>query len=124
MATWPPLALEFETAKKLVDFLEDDGFKLQAAVFALNDEGRGRLYLVPVEQSSARLEQMVEVAHVISNHRDELPGRHDLLYSVVKSDNPIVQAVMSAGPSDGPVRGVYEHGTYVDEAYVLHRPAA
>jgi len=124
MVTWPPLASEFETAKKLVDFLEDDGFKLQAAVFALNDEGRGRLYLVPVEQSSARLEQMVEVAHLISNHREELPGRHDLLYSVVKSDNPIVQAVMSAGPSDGPVRGVYEHGTYVDEAYVLHRPAA
>ena len=123
MATWPPIALEFETAKKLVDFLEDDGFKLQHAVFALNDEGRGRLYLVPVKQDEARLEQMIEVAHVISKHRDALPGRHDLLYSVVNTDNPIVQAVMSAKPSDGHVRGISQHGTYVDEAYVL-RPAA
>jgi hypothetical protein len=123
MATWPPVALEFETARKLVYFLEDDGFKLQAAVFALNDEGRGRLYLVPVEQDQARLDQMVEVAHVVSKHRDELPGRHELLYSVVKADNPVVQAVMSATPSDGPVRGVSRHGTYVDEAYVLHRAA-
>ncbi len=123
MATWPPVVSEFETAKKLVDFLEVDGFGLQHAVFALNEEGRGRLYLVPIKQSGDRLEQMVDVAHVIANHRDELPGRHDLLYSVVKPDNPIVQAVLSAKPSDGLVRGVSRHGTYVDEAYVLRSAA-
>ena len=51
------------------------------------------------------------------------PGRHDLRYSVVKNNNPIVQAVRSVSSPDGRVRGAFSNGTYVDEAYIL-RPAA
>jgi hypothetical protein len=63
------------------------------------------------------------VAHTIVNHQDQLPGHHDLRYSVVKRDNPIVHAVVTAASPGGRVRGAYSNGTYVDEAYVL-RPVA
>jgi hypothetical protein len=41
------------TARRLVDFLEQDGFDLETAAWVLDDEGRGRLYLVPRERSAA-----------------------------------------------------------------------
>jgi hypothetical protein len=113
----------FDTAQRLVDFLEQDGFDIEIAVWALDDEGQGRLYLVPRDRSEGKLKQTIRVARTISDHKEELPGRHDLRYSVVKPDNPVVQAVRSASPSGGRVRGAYSNGTYVDEAYVL-RPAA
>ncbi len=114
---------ELGTASRLLALLEQDGFAIKAAVWALDDEGRGRLYIVPEDASDSDLQQTIRVAHTIVNHKDELPGRHDLSYSVVKSDNPIVKAIRSASSPDGHVRGAYSNGTYVDEAYVL-RPAA
>jgi hypothetical protein len=113
----------FDTARRLVDFLEQDGFDIEAAVWALDEEGRGRLYLVPRERSAGELKQMISVAETISRHKDELPERHDLLYSVVNPDNAVVQAVTSVRSPDGRIRGAYSNGTYVEEAYVL-RPAA
>ena len=123
MAATQTLISDFETAQRLVDFLEKDGFALQAAVYAMNDEGKGRLYLVPVDYATGTLDQMVQVSQTIANHRGALPGRYDLQFSVVRPDNAIVEAVTSAGSPDGHVRGVLKNGTYVDEAYVL-RPAA
>jgi hypothetical protein len=123
MVAQQTLVGQFDTARQLLDLLEQDGFALQAAVWALDDEGRGRLYIVPKDLSESDLRQTIRVAHTIVNHKDELPGRHDLLYSVVKPNNAIVQAVTSVGSPDGHVRGAYNNGTYVDEAYVL-RPAS
>lgn len=113
----------FDTARRLVDVLEQDGFDIETAVWVLYEEGRGRLYLVPRDGSAGELKQMISVAETISRHREQLPERHDLLYSVVKPDNRVVQAVTSVGSPDGRVRGAYSNGIYVDEAYVF-RPAA
>lgn len=109
---------ELATAERLVALLEQEGFGLKAAAWVIEDEGRGRLYLVPRENRD-KLDQTIRVAYVISEHKDELPGRHDLLYSVVDSNHPIVRAVLAAGPKAGKVRGVYSNGTYIDEAYVF-----
>ncbi|MDF3808932.1 MULTISPECIES: hypothetical protein [Rhodopseudomonas] len=123
MVAQQALVGEFETARRLLDFLEQDGFSVETAIWVVDDEGRGRLYIVPSERADRALRQTIRVAQTIVDHSDELPGRHDLLYSVVKPDNPIVQAVRSVSSPDGRVRGAYSNGTYVDEAYVL-RPAA
>jgi hypothetical protein len=123
MVTLQTLNGIFDTARRLVDFLEQDGFDIETAAWVLDDEGRGRLYIVPRERSASKLEQMKSVAETISRHRDELPERHDLRYSTVNPDNPVVQAVTSVRSPDGRIRGAYSNGTYVDEAYVL-RPAA
>jgi hypothetical protein len=123
MVAQQALVGQFDTARRLLDLLEQDGFALETAVWALDDEGRGRLYIVPRDRTEGALKQTIRVAHTIVNHRDELQGRHDLLYSVVKPDNAVVQAVKSASSPDGRVRGAYSNGTYVDEAYIL-RPAA
>jgi hypothetical protein len=117
------VAGEFETARRLLDLLEQDGFLVETAIWVLDDEGQGRLYIVPRERSERALRQTIRVAQTIVDHSDELPGRDDLLYSVVKPDNPIVRAVMSVSARNNRVRGAYSNGTYVDEAYVL-RPAA
>jgi hypothetical protein len=123
MVTLQTLNGIFDTARRLVDFLEQDGFDIETAAWVLDDEGRSRLYIVPRERSAGKLEQMRSVAETISRHRDELPERHDLLYSVVNPDNAVVQAVTSVRAPDGRIRGAYSNGTYVDEAYVF-RPAA
>jgi hypothetical protein len=123
MVTQQAVGGVFDTAQRLVDFLEQDGFAIETAVWALDEEGRGRLYLVPRDRTDGELKQTIRVAYTISNHKDELPDRHDLLYSVVNPDNAIVQAVRSVSSPSGRVRGAYSNGTYVDEAYIL-RPAA
>jgi len=123
MATQQTLSGIFDTARRLVDFLEQDGFNLETAAWVLDDEGRGRLYLVPRGRSAGKLQQMKTVAETMSRHRDELPERHDLRYSIVSPDDPIVQGVTSARSPDGRIRGAYSNGTYVDDAYVF-RPAA
>jgi hypothetical protein len=123
MVTQQTVSGVFDTARRLVDFLEQDGFDIEAAVWILDEEGRGRLYLVPCERSEGELKQTIRVAETIARHREQLPERHDLLYSVVKPDNPVVQAVTSVRSPDGRIRGAYSNGTYVDEAYVF-RPAA
>lgn len=114
---------QYDTARRLVDLLELDGFPVETAIWVLDDDGRGRLYVVPRERLDDTLQETIRVAQTIVDHRDELPGRHDLRYTIVKPDNPIVQAVRSVRSPDGRVRGAYSNGTYVDEAYVL-RPAA
>ena len=113
---------EFETADRLLDLLEQDGFPIETAVWVLDDEGRGRLYIVPRIWNGDTLQETFRVAQTIVDHTDELPGRYDLHYSVVRPDNPIVRAVRSVASPDRRVRGVYHDGTYVDEAYVL-RPS-
>jgi hypothetical protein len=113
---------ELSTAERLVDLLERDGFKLDFAVWTKEEEG-GRLYLVPHASDETKLKQSIRVATTMSKHRDELPGRHDLRYSIVAADDPIIRAVQSAKPIGGKVRGVYRQGTYIDTAYVF-RPAA
>ncbi len=116
---------ELATARKLVELLEQDGFRLDAAVWAADDEGHSRLYLVPTYSNNDRdeLRQTVRVAYTISAHRDELPDRHELRYSIVNADHPIIQAVGGASAVSGKLRGLYKDGTYIDTAYVL-RPAA
>jgi len=114
---------ELATAKRLVDFLEQDGYRIDTAVWVVDDEGSGRLYLVPHQVGRSNLQETIRVASTISAHKDELPARHDLRYSIVDSKNPIVQAVRSAAVTRGRVRGIFKDGTYIDTAYVL-RPAA
>jgi hypothetical protein len=114
---------ELTTAKRLVDFLEQDGYDIDAAVWVVDDEGSGRLYLVPRHKGRSNLQDTIRVASTISAHKDELPARHDLRYSIVESDDPIIQAVRSAAVTRGRIRGIFKDGTYIDTAYVL-RPAA
>jgi hypothetical protein len=123
MVTLQTLSGIFDTARRLVDFLEQDGFDIETAAWVVEDEGRSRLYIVPRKRSGGKLEQMKSVAETISRHRDELPESHDLRYSVVNPDDPLIQAVTSVRSPDGRIRGAYSNGTYVDEAYVF-RPAA
>jgi hypothetical protein len=123
MVAQQALVGEFETAQHLLNLLEQDGFAIESAVWALDDEGGGRLYIVPHDSAENSLRQTIRVAQTIAAHQDELPGRHDLLYSVVKPDNAVVQAVKLVATPGGRVRGAYSNGTYVDEAYLL-RPAA
>lgn len=126
MVTGTVVTGEIETAKRLVDLLEKDGFHLDVAVWAADSDGRGRLYLVPAgltDNNSNKLRQTVRVAFTISAHKEELPDRHDLKYSVVDSQHPVIQAVRSASAASGKLQGLYGEGTYVDTAYVL-RPAA
>ena|SRR5258707_14749020 len=110
---------ELGTAERLVQLLEGEGFRLDAAVWVADDEGHGRLYLVPRDRNETELKQMIRVAYTISENRDELPDRHELRYSVVGPDHPVVQAVRSVRVDAGKVRGAYKNGTYVDTAYVL-----
>jgi hypothetical protein len=114
---------ELATARRLVELLEEDGFKLDFAVWAKDDEEEGRLYLVPHERAESKLKQSIRVAATISKHKNELPDRHDLQYSIVTAEDPVIRAVRSATPVAGKVRGVYRQGTYIDTAYVF-RPAA
>ena len=123
MVTQQTVSGVFDTARRLVDFLEQDGFDIESAVWVLDEEGRGRLYLVPRDYSGGELKQTIRVAETIARHREQLPEQHDVLYSVVKPDNKVVQAVTSVRSPDGRVRGAYSNGIYVDEAYVF-RPAA
>jgi hypothetical protein len=123
MVTQQTVSGVFDTVRRLVDFLEQDGFDIESAVWVLDEEGRGRLYLVPRDYSGGELKQTIRVAETIARHREQLPEQHDVLYSVVKPDNKVVQAVTSVRSPDGRVRGAYSNGIYVDEAYVF-RPAA
>lgn len=113
------VAGEVATARRLVELLEQDGFKLDFAAWAKDNEEDGRLYLVPHERSESKLKQSIRVATTISRHKDELPGRHELRYSVVTSENPVIRAIRSASPVGGKVGGIYRQGTYVDTAYVF-----
>jgi hypothetical protein len=114
---------ELTTASRLVDFLEDDGYKIDLAAWVVDEDGNGRLYLVPSEQGASQLKETIRVAHTISAHKDELPGRHDLRYSIVESKDPMVQAIRSARRTSGKLSGIFKDGTYIETAYVL-RPAA
>jgi hypothetical protein len=123
MAEKTPVTGELATAQRLVELLEQDGFKLDVALWAMNEEGEGRLYLVPHDQGASKLNNSIRVATTISRYKDQLPDRHDLRYSIVTSDDPVIRAVRSATTVGGKVRGVYKQGTYIDTAYVF-RPAA
>jgi len=126
MAQVDVVSAEFETAKRLVDLLEEDGYSLETAVWVVDDEGQGRLYLVPRVKSRtklSRLDETIKVAYIITAHKDELPDRHDLRYSIAEASDPVIQAVRSATATAGKVRGIHKDGTYIDTAYVL-RPAA
>ena len=123
MAEGGVVSQELATARRLIDLLEQDGFKLDFAVWARDDENEGRLFLVPGNHDESKLKQSIRVATTISAHKEELPNRHDLRYSIVTSDAPVFRAVRSATPVAGEVHGVYREGTYIDTAYVL-RPAA
>ena len=114
---------ELATAKRLVDLLEQDGYSLESAVWVVDEEGSGRLYLVPRKRVASDLQETIRVAYTISAHKEELPARHDLRYSIVEPENPIIQAIRSATRRGGKVRGIFKDGTYIDTAYVL-RPAA
>lgn len=114
---------ELATARRLVDFLEQDGYGLESAVWVVDGEGSGRLYLVPRKKGASDLQETIRVAYTISAHKEELPARHDLRYSIVGTQNPIIQAIRSATRRAGMVRGIFKNGTYIDTAYIL-RPAA
>jgi hypothetical protein len=111
------------TAKRLIELLEQDRFLLDAAVWVPNEEGYGRVYLVPRDRSESHLKQMIRVAETISHHKDELPDRHELRYSVVEPDDPVIKAVTAVSRSPGKVQGVYRDGTYIDTAYLLRTAA-
>jgi hypothetical protein len=114
---------EIPTAQRLVELLEQDGFRIDAAVWAVEGEGRGRLYLVPHDRKESVLKQTIRIAAAISEHKDELPDRHELLYSVVDPAHPIIQAVQSVSVSAGKINGIFKNGTYIDAAYVLRTAA-
>lgn len=114
---------ELATAIRLVDLLDRDGFPVDAAVWVIDDEGSGRLYLVPRQRSQSNLQDTIRVARTMSDHKEELPARHDVRYSIVDAQNPIIQAVQSAAVTRGRVRGVFKNGTYVSNAYVLRSAA-
>lgn len=123
MATAASLDPMVATAERLVDFLEADGFNLEAAVWSQDEADRWRLYLLPSNRSEGSLRSTVGVAYTLSRHADELPDREDLLFSVVGPNDPIIRAVK--GLNLGKVRerrrvdGVYGDGQYVDRAYIL-----
>jgi alkyl hydroperoxide reductase subunit AhpC len=123
MAEIDHLTEELATAKRLVDLLEQDGYGLESAVWVVDEEGSGRLYLVPRKKGGSDLQETIRVAHTISAHKEELPARHDVHYSIVESQNPIIQAINSSTRRAGKVRGIFKNGTYIDTAYIL-RPAA
>jgi hypothetical protein len=110
---------ELATARRLIDLLEEDGYSVDTAVWVVDEEGFGRLYLVPHQKGRSNLQDTIRVASTISAHKDELPARHDLRYSIVESKDPIIQAVRSAAVDRGRVRGLFKDGTYIDTAYVL-----
>jgi hypothetical protein len=111
------------TARRLVDLLEDDGYKIDLAAWVVDEDGNGRLYLVPHDQGVSQLKETIRVARTISAHKDELPGRHDLRYSIVESKDPVIKAIRSARRTGGRLSGIFKDGTYIETAYVL-RPAA
>jgi|SRR5690349_10946144 hypothetical protein len=123
MAESAVVSQELATARRLVDLPEQGGFKLDFAVWATDEEDQGRLFLVPRDRAASKLKQSIRVATTISEHKEELPNRHDLRYSIVTSDDPVIRAVRSATSVAGEIHGVYREGTYIDTAYVL-RPAA
>jgi hypothetical protein len=102
---------ELATAVRLVDLLDQDGFAVEAAVWVIDDEGSGWLYLLPRQKSRSNLEDTIRVARTMSDHKEELPARHDVRYSIVDAQNPIIQAVQSAAVTRGRVRGVFKAGT-------------
>lgn len=114
---------ELATASRLVDLLEQGGFGLEAAVWVVDDEGHGRLYLVPSDRNESDLRQTIRVAQTMSENKDELPDRHDLRYSIVDSHHPVIQAVRSVSTATGKLQGIYKNGTYIDTAYVLRTAA-
>jgi hypothetical protein len=114
---------ELATARRLVDLLEDDGYKIDLAAWVVDEDGNGRLYLVPHDEGASQLKETIRVAHTISAHKDELPGRHDLRYSIVESKDPVIKAIRSARRTGGKLSGIFKDGTYIETAYVL-RPAA
>jgi hypothetical protein len=122
MAESETVSDELSTARHLVELLERDDFKLDFAVWA-KDEDEGRLYLVPHTRHESKLRQSIRVAAIISKYKQELPGRHDLRYSIVTPDDPIIRAVRSAVPVAGKIRGIYRQGTYIDTAYVFRTAA-
>ena len=75
---------ELATASRLVDFLEDDGYKIDVAAWVVDEDGHGRL--PSRTRRYSELKETIRVAHTISAHKDELPGRHDLRYSIVESE--------------------------------------
>jgi hypothetical protein len=113
------VAGELETARRLVGLLQTDGFDLDVAIWAVDEDGRGRLFLVPRNGIGDTLEQMVRVATTISTHRDELPDRHDLRYSVVNREHPIVRAVADRAKSSRQIFGLVADGIYYDMVQVL-----
>lgn len=110
---------ELATARRLLDLLDQDGYGVDTAVWVVDEEGSGRLYLVPRQKGRSNLQDTVRVASTISAHKDELPARHDLRYSIVESKDPVIKAVRSAGVDRGRVRGLFKDGVYIDTAYVL-----
>jgi hypothetical protein len=114
---------ELATARRLVDLLEDDGYQIDVAAWVIDEAGDGRLYLVPHDQGIAKLKETIRVAHTISAHKDELPGRHDLRYCVVEHTDPLIEAINSTRRTGSKLSGVFKDGTYIETAYVL-RPAA
>lgn len=110
---------ELATARHLIDLLEQDGYGVDTAVWVVDEDGSGRLYLVPHQKGRTNLQDTIRVASTISEHKDELPARHDLRYSIVESRDPIIQVIQSAAIERGRVRGLFKDGTYIDTAYVL-----
>ncbi len=111
------------TAERLVDFLENDGYPVEAAVWTTDDADRWRLYIVPTDHSETDLRSTIRVAYTMSKHSDELPDRDELLYSVVGPDHPVVRALkaLNLGEVRGrrKISGVYGNGYYIDKAYVF-----
>jgi hypothetical protein len=114
---------ELATARRLVDLLERDGYKIDVAAWVVDEDGNGRLYLVPHERGDSELKETIRIAYTISAHKDELPGRHDLRYSIVEPKDPLIKAISSARRTGGKLSGLFKDGTYIETAYVL-RPAA
>lgn len=118
-----PLTTAFDTAQRLVRILPEEGYKLKAAVWALRGDETWRLLLVPDHPFEGNLKETLKVAYVISERRDDLPGRHNLQFVVVEESDPIVAAIMDAARdarhAPAEFEGIHHGSTYVEKAVVL-----
>jgi hypothetical protein len=113
------------TAGRFVDAAERDGTRLAAAVWAADNNDRGRLYLVPDQPRRGRGLEGVHhrLASVLQGLLQESPAFGELMFSVVHDHFPVIDSLRGSGIGSRRlpfvVRGTYGGGTYLDRATVF-----
>jgi hypothetical protein len=117
------LTSPLETAQRLVPILVAEGYGLKLAAWTMTGDDKWRLLLVPDHAFEGNLKETVKVAYVISKHRDELPGRHDLQFELVEETDPRAVAIRAAArglrPLPREIASVHHGAAYIERAFVL-----